>query len=441
MTKETILTRWWKNFSLKKIEAGVLWLSVFISSWQLRHTIFFAAYGGNYFEYPSIHLYATDVLMVILLGLWVLRGARNHVVPKWVWQPVIFWLVWLTVGGWYGLAWQNSLQQSVHYWLMAGWLMYVVNNVKDIKQLLWPLVWGAGFQAIWGGAQFLLNRDLGMQILGESPLSPNQGGVMVVGDETHRQIRAYGLLPHPNMLAGLLVVSVFPLIKLFVKVGKKYRVVALGLATVIGLGLVLAFSRMAWGLAMISLLVAVVLVLTQKSWRSGGWVIGVMLVVVSMGLWWQWPNVAGRFELDSALETKSVTERIVGLQTWGQAVTGHDLAGLGTGNYTVAMIALNPEQLVWTYKPIHNIYLLITAENGAIGITLWLWLVGVVLWLWFKLVRQDWKNLWVGAPLVVILVAGMLDHWSVSFQQGRLLFFLALALIILEARVYLERQK
>lgn len=441
MTNDIISKQWWKSSWLRRIEAAALWLVVFMLPWQLRHTFYFASYGGNYFEYSSVHLYVTDVLIVILLILWILRWSKLRLPAKWIWQPMVLWLAWITISGWYGLDWQNSLQQSVHYWLMFGWLLYLFNNVKDLRQIFGPFIWGVVLQAVWGIAQFIGNHDLGMQILGESPLGPNQGGVAVVGDEARRQIRAQGLLPHPNMLGGLLVFSILPLAWLYRKVGKKQKYWLLAVAVLAGIALVLSFSRTSWVAALVIMLVMVFVAIWKKRERFIWLPLLVLLLGAGAAAGWQWSNVAGRFSTESRLEQKSVEDRVESVESWKQVVSGHEFAGVGTGNYTQALIQLEPDQLAWTYKPIHNIYLLIMAETGAVGLAIWLWMVIVIGWLWLKLVRRDWVNWWMGLPLIGVLGMGMADHWAISFQQGRLLLFLALALIILESRVLLERQK
>ncbi len=418
-----------------------MWLSIFMLPWQLRHTFYFANYGGNYFEYSSIHLYATDFLIIVLLILWILRRSKIQMPVKWIWQPIVLWLVWITVSSWYGLDWQNSLQQAVHYWLMFGWLLYLFNNVKDLRQIFWPFVWGVALQAVWGIAQFVGNHDLGMQILGESPLGPNQGGVAVVGDEAHRQIRAQGLLPHPNMLGGLLVFSLVLLMQLYCGVVWKQRHWLLVIAGLMGIALALSFSRTSWAIALVIMLVIVLVAIWKKRDRFIWLPFAVLLFGAGIAVGWQWSNVMGRFSTESKLEQKSVEDRVESVANWEQVIGGREFAGVGTGNYTQALIRLKPDQLVWTYKPIHDIYLLITAETGAVGLAIWLWMVTVIGWLWFKLVRQNRMNWWLGVPLVGVLGAGIVDHWAVSFQQGRLLFFLALALIILQSRVLLERRK
>jgi len=408
--------------------------------WQLRHTFYFANLGGNYFEYTSIHLYITDLLIVILLILWFIRRPKVSLPNQLVWRPLLLWLVWITVSSWYGMDWGNSLQQATHYWLMFGWLIYLFNNIRDWRQVLWPLVLGAVLQAVWGIGQFLANHDLGMQILGESPLSPDQGGVAVVGDEVRRQIRAEGMLPHPNMLGGLIAFVIAPLVALYNGATRKQKSFLILLAVIVGIGLVLSFSRTSWAVVLAVLLTMVVI----GFWRTKRWMwiplAGIMLGILVTAAW-QWPNVTERFSTQSRLEQKSVEDRVESIDDWKQVVAGNEMFGAGMGNYTQALVKIEPNQLAWVYKPIHNIYLLLIAEGGVVGFGIWIWFVLATVWLWIRVIRRSSNGWWVGMPLVGILATGLVDHWAVSFQQGRLLFFLALALIILESRVLLERQK
>ena len=62
-------------------------------------------------------------------------------------------------------------------------------------------------QAQWGIGQFILQRDLGLYLIGESRLSVSVDGVakFALGDD--KLIRAYGPFEHANILAGSLVIG------------------------------------------------------------------------------------------------------------------------------------------------------------------------------------------------------------------------------------------
>jgi hypothetical protein len=64
------------------------------------------------------------------------------------------------------------------------------------------------FQAIIGIVQFYLQNSIGLFWLKESLISPNILGVAKVVLDGETYVRAYGLMPHPNVLGGFLLFSI-----------------------------------------------------------------------------------------------------------------------------------------------------------------------------------------------------------------------------------------
>jgi hypothetical protein len=113
-------------------------------------------------------------------------------------------------------------------------------------QLAAALAVGVAIQAVVALAQVLLQRDLGLQILGELHLDPVKSGTSVVAANGTRWLRAYGLSVHPNALGGMTVVGL-----LFTWAGlicaKGVRRIIWGLVYLAGLTtLLFSFSRGAW---------------------------------------------------------------------------------------------------------------------------------------------------------------------------------------------------
>ena len=100
----------------------------------------------------------------------------------------------------------------VHAFVGFLFIYVLAHEFRDrtfLKQALWAFTAGAAVQSTWGITQFLLQHDLGLWWLGESNLSPDKTGVakVVAGNET--LVRAYGSLPHPNILAAYLSLAAF----------------------------------------------------------------------------------------------------------------------------------------------------------------------------------------------------------------------------------------
>ncbi len=431
-----------KSFWLDKAEAILLWLSVFLMPWQLRHTFLFGAIGGEYFEYGSWHLYASDIAITLLLAVWLMRGLKKidigHKVLSW---PLLAFLVWSSASVLWAIDWPVALISAAHLWLFFGFYLYLINEVKDITRILWPLLWGVALQAAWGVAQFVLNSSLGLTWLGESVLNPQQAGVPVVELDGVRQLRAHGMLPHANVFGGWLAVTSPILLYWFAinkhPVVKRMIVAVLGLAA---MGVALSFARGAWLVFVLSLVGIWIFwalgAFKKKLWMVTG--VGLMFILVLLT---QYQYVGSRFDPDNRLEKISTEERLAGIETWQKVFGANAARGAGLGNYASAMQQIEPGQPSWWYQPVHNIYLAISGELGVIGLAIWFWLIGAILVIKYRIWRHNRALAIFSIPVSALLLIGLVDHWPITLQQGKLLIFFALALIILGYRLSLNKQK
>jgi len=429
-------SRWWRG-----VEYALIWLSVFLVPWQLRHTLWFAQLNGDYFEYGSWQVYASDVVILCLLivGAGVVGRVGFRSLPRKVGVPLLAVLVWMTITAWWAADRGTAVVVAMHWWLFYGWCIYLVNRISKIEQLLWPLVIGAAVQGGWGLAQYIFNQSLGLSWLGESVLDPVQPGISVIELSGVRHLRAYGLLPHPNILAGVLVAGVVGVLGLAQQQLRRWQWVVLGISGVaLVSGVVLAFSRIAWVIFVLVIMGAMVGGVIRRQGKLI-YIAGLMLGIAAVVAISQWQYIQVRFQGAERLEQQSIDERRLGLAQWQQVISQAPDKGVGLGNYATALARVVPEQPAWWYAPVHNIYLVIAGEVGAIGAAMWLWfLVGLGQWWWRN--RQRGVVFGLGTPLMIWLGCGLTDHWPISLQQGQLLFFLALALIILSCRSMIQNE-
>ena len=83
------------------------------------------------------------------------------------------------------------------------------------------------------------------------------------------------------------------------------------------------------------------------------------------------------------------------------------------------------------YQPVHNIYLLVYSEIGIIGFVLFLLFIGGLLYEFVKRVKM--RKMWDYSFLLVtgsVLLIGLFDHFLLTIQQGRFVFWLSLALLV-----------
>jgi O-antigen ligase len=280
--------------------------------------------------------------------------------------------------------------------------------------------------------QFLVQEDLGLQGLGELALDPAVSGVSVLWARGGRWLRAYGLTAHPNVLGATLAVLLLMLLQPLYE-ARGWRRAGLTLVGSVGiLGLLCSFSRASW-LAFFSGGVVWAAPIVKEFWvrrqarppstpPSGGdrggrslplqFLIPALLAVGFLLLFHD--MVLGRFvALDTPIEAHSLDERRRDADLALDLIADHPLRGVGAGNYLAAVRAVEPDS-----RPVHNVPLLVTAELGLPGATLWLWLAIAGL----RGPRAAW------APWLALLVIGLFDNtlWlTTSWRAAVLLALLA----------------
>ena len=392
--------------------------------------------NGGYFEYGSLSLYTVDVVIILLLLFWFFRKSLRHIYvgPKFVMLPLMMFILWITASVFWAQDALVSVAAAAHYWLFFVWLVYLINEIKDWRKILWPFVAGVGFQAIVGIAQYLSNSSVGLAFLGESILDPGAGnGIPVIG-EGSSQLRAHGMLPHANMLGGLMTASLPIFWYLYHKAEPYRRQLLLLLMMLTGVALALSYSRAAWATLILIAIAGIIVGFRTKN-KILFQAIGITMLAFMLALGPQASFVLSRFNTQAAIEQISIDERIEGYKQWQQMINDNSVRGVGVGNYALSLKELDSARESWWYQPVHNIYLLITGELGVIGAAIWLWLITAVLCLGWRDWRDRQATMLIFLTPISIWLLGLVDHWPISLQQGRLLLFLALALTILTTRV------
>jgi O-antigen ligase len=81
----------------------------------------------------------------------------------------------------------------------------------------------------------------------------------------------------------------------------------------------------------------------------------------------------------------------------------------------------------WEIQPVHNLYLLVLAEIGVVGLTFLLFTVLVYLKR-FREISGNWNKTGLYA-IYGFLALGLFDHYFWTTPQGIIIFWLAIALI------------
>lgn len=444
----------------QKIRLSVIALSalLFLLPWQTQKILRVGALGNSAWEYGTIGVYATQLIIAVLL-VW-----HRHVFARdcrILWERMHLSLrllfLWLVLS----LAWSiDPVLAAWHLlWVLEpaaiAWLLYQERERATL--LIGVFVAGMLFQAVVAIVQ-VLNQDTVANVwLGWTQHDPSVGGTSVIEVNGRRFLRGYGGMGHPNVLGAYLVAallvlmawmrSTLPRIKNEFVVLRRSAGSALLVMTgawlsflVLLAGLFFTFSRSAWAVLVLGLVVMVVgEFLRSRSRRMtmanrSEWLkmlIALIVVFASLGWLWREPSFA-RLESRGRLETKSIEERREQLSESTIVLKGHWVHGTGLGNYTNTLAQEDPKPTIiepmfqrvmrkpaWMYQPVHNVFLLMLSEIGIIGVLLLLWALKD-LWKTFRSATS------VAAPILYSLFASLfalslLDHYLWSLHAGWLL--------------------
>lgn len=463
-------------------------------------------YFGYHVFYHSIFVYLTDIVFCGLMLAWLWESYNSPSLP-------------LNLrGGWGALFHRITTsvsQKPLYLFLLAFWLSlatsllfsretsiglyglirftetlllfaYVRENVsrETYKPIFWLILAFSVFESLLGIGQYLTQSSFDWHFLGEPYLRPGLRGVAefassglvnpilaevwpVLRNVSYEtiNIRAYGTLSHPNVLAVFLYSGLMANIWLLY-VSQKQKIILVASLLVISTGLVVTFSRTVWAAALLSLMVLGLVLwhLRRKQFHrmQSGQGRGEtqsyfpkriafisMVLLVALGLNWFWfgqqirdrispPHEEGKGEVITPSDSPSrggefgegVTDRKLYSNIAWQMTKAYPVFGVGLRNFVARMDEYNsgPRLLPYLHQPVHNIYLLILAELGIVGFAAFLWLL-------FEILRKGlkWGN---GQAKLILLTAfggflflGFFDHYFLSLHQGGLMFWIIAGLV------------
>jgi O-antigen ligase len=287
--------------------------------------------------------------------------------------------------------------------LLAAWVARACSCKQEVFDSL-RLLLGLGLASAVVG---LVQTSLGPQAAlnaGQGYLTLYQGTVL----------RAYGTFGHPNQLAGYLIL-ILPVAVVELVHGGSWRSRLFPGVCLLAMfaALLLTFSRGAWlGLGLAGAALFLALVPRARWWRylAAGAVALVLLYAGMRALPGSGDLVAQRaVSFQHPDQEDSVHFRRVCLQTAVKMFKEHPFVGFGAGEYERNIRRFFDERYyAWDAinKHIHNLYMQILVETGALG------LLGFLLWLgyWLAVPWQRFRSLppGYGRALLGAILAGVL---------------------------------
>lgn len=288
--------------------------------------------------------------------------------------------------------------------------------------LLITLAWTAALTLAQVGQQ----RFIGLQSLGEFPFHRFGPGVSILQAGELVYVRPYGLLPHPNMQAGALMVALLGSAAWLLSDRRWPRWLAAVLIPIGALALLLTFSRAAWISVAVGGLVGLLFarpLLTRNRLViiavSGALVLAAGILFVT-----QYRDfVAARTEGAESIEMRSVADRVVFIDFALRSIGERPLLGVGIGNFpwrTSYYIAETFYEL--RGDNVHHVLLSVTAELGFVGLALMLTAlvsgtIGAIRAVRRSLADERAARIGLLAITAALFAVGWLDHYPYSIIQ------------------------
>jgi len=399
-----------------------------------------ASIAGVHTEFGVMSLYAVEILLVAALGVgsvldrkWPAFNARHKTS---IWLGAIV-LVVATLGTAFADRSLFSLAMLAHlgfaYLLFIGLLIDRVS----VKHLLFAFVASLVAPLVLGGVQVFGGVSPESSWLGLASRDASQLGDAVFTGGGERVLRAYGSFPHPNVFGGFLGVGLFAWWGAMASIqrgwAKRNHLVITGIGTVaLMFGMFLTGSRSAFLGVFVGLLLVFVVksIPSMRIARPVAATLGLAAVLGSLLASFYLTDFASSIRGGGVNEERSLTERVELYEEFVPYMASTNLIiGRGLGSYVLSLSDQYPGKSVFDYQPVHNVFLLILAELGALGLFAMLsWGASVA---WVNVSRFPHRDaLYAFGMGNVVFMICFFDHYLWSSWSGLALIAFAFGMMM-----------
>jgi O-antigen ligase len=421
---------------LKKIPEFLLYALVILLPWQARWIATPGVLNGEPWEYGTVSVYAIDLLIAFfLVATSIAHMADRKRVQLALPHGIALFLLMVALLSMHfatnqlsALFWYIKLAEGVA-------LFFCVSSLRVRFDRLAAAFTVAGLvQSVVAIMQFGMQKVVGGTLLGISNQDPQMLGVQVIQSTLGRTLRAYGSLPHPNMLGGFLVVCIIMGVIALCRSRSTLRRTTLAVALALqSSALWMTLSRQAWIALIVALVICVAYTFVVERAFPSILVFAIGCIVVPMLTFsFGFPELMqSRISTDTRLEQKSIDERNEYIAQSKNILRDEWFTGVGIGNATAYQHAHDRDEGIYKsgerYQPVHNIYLLAFVELGIFGF------MGFALFTLSLFYRTSWKRPDVCALslcIIALAVVGVFDHYLWSLHFGILLFWTTAGLLM-----------
>lgn len=421
---------------IPKIERFIFYLFVFSFPFQTR--LILARWTLPFNEWLAAFLYPSDILIGLLFIFWLINAFKNREKPSFSRSDKVLILFFLA--SIISLSQTKFIAVSAYQLIkLAEFLMfyfyfrYYAFKFFNFNKILLVLIGSGFFQSVIAIIQYSRQSALGLRWLGESPIIAGGKGVASFVTDSGIYLRSYGTLPHPNILAGFLLLAIYAFYFLYFT-KKNFNFITGAVVYIpILLAFFFTFSRIIIGIWFL----AVVFWLATAIWKKfkGNFsvprdrlreILLLTTFVISVFAVFNWPQIVSRATISA--DDEAVSLRLFYIKSADNAISLHPYFGTGIGTFVPNLIRTIRHAPDYLYQPVHNVFLLIFSEEGLLGFGLFLSFLAFLI----KEAVGRKISLYPPHAVIVLLVSflaiGFFDHFLWTIQQGRIMFWAVLAL-------------
>lgn len=415
------------------VEPVLLWAFLILLPWQTVLLYRVAEVGGSPWTYGTLGFYITEIVFWLFLLtrmiptlLKIKFDFSESVLQKQ--YKYMFILLLPVLYGYISIFWaaDTSLALHVARVFLQGTILFFLLLDIPLKKIIIPFIIGSTTQSFFAIGQFLLQKTGGSSTLfGLTEHVAHMPGTSVIVTEGERWLRAYGSLPHPNILGGYLLLAMVLLVFIY-PVAKKWRYVHVSIVALHSMALLFTWSRSALlGLGILLLCVCIE-VYKKKKWDKLLYIVlPIVFMLLIFGITFSSITTTRLFGA-SAHEVQSIHERVTSVSTAGNMLKWYWPRGVGVGNYTAQMFMLDNNLSGYMLQPVHVVPLLFFIEYGIAGLILALYALSVFVKKYLRMSPKQfrWDRCIIFAPLFFC------DHYLYTSWVGVVMMAIIFVLFV-----------
>ncbi|MDP2649910.1 MAG: O-antigen ligase family protein [bacterium] len=380
-------------------------------------------------DYLSPTLYATDLLIGILIIVWIYSKKNKFSILEVIrlnWLTAFFLISILFFSVLFSKDKIIALYGLIKFFEFFFFGYFVSQNVKkeNLKKIVSIFSISVIFVSIIAILQYLNQASLGgfLYFLGERSFTSQTPGIANASINGELLLRPYATFPHPNVLAGYLTIALAMVISTPIISGSNLKKYFYLISLIVGsIALVLTMSRIP--ILFWSIIVFFYFFLNFTKKKSSQMLFFLLITVLGFFTFLLFSPAFLRF-VSASINDDSVQTRLTLINTSVLSIKDNPVFGVGLNNYLQTFNQYQkPTESVFMLQPVHNIFLLVAVQTGLTGLIVFLLFIKKT-YIRIRDQGSGIKNFKTTSLLILstTLILGFFDHYFLTLQQGQLLF-------------------